>query len=199
MGCDIHFYVEHRNDEGVWEPVYTRLETCEYCAGTQNSRYDSYCKNCEGDERDHDEVTQRCFTGPLALDMHRSPCYCTRSWAPPGQQLVWEEQFYRGRNYALFGVLSDVRGAPLDGFTEYRGQGIPYDASEAYARVADDGDAHSFTYYTLDQLLACPAFQPDYCEGTNKDPYSDFRIVLKRLREIDPDPKRVRAVFFYDN
>lgn len=192
MGCDIHVYVEKQNSDGVWEPVYSQLRTCGQCEGTLHDLERSRCANCECEEQDHDEVTKRCFTGPLTLSMRYVGCYCTKSWGPPGKEQVWEHRWYRGRNYDLFAVLANVRGNG-DDFTEERG--VPDDASPQYKQEADCVDWHSHTWYTVDEMV-------------NQRPkgywrkFPDWGKMLSRLRELSANPKKpddIRVVFFFDN
>lgn len=55
------------------------------------------------------------------------------------------------RNYTLFGILSGVRWRPVKDLFGHRG--MPKDASKATVKELVDGDNHSHTYFTLQELL----------------------------------------------
>jgi hypothetical protein len=73
------------------------------------------------------------------------------------------DQPYQGRNYNLFGILADVRngrgvaGCDLgDGFVPIDSpRGIPNDVSDSVQGLFNGwgGDAHSDSYFTLEELL----------------------------------------------
>lgn len=187
MGADIHTYVERLDDDDNWVPVYTKLRKCSECDGT--TRINARCENCKATPQDHDEVTKRCFTGPLTFVHGDDPCrYCAESWAPPGMEEDWQDSFYGDRNYELFGILADVRGSPDPKFTQAE-RGVPDDASENYQRAADCVDWHSHTWYTLEELDKYP-FQKKF---------HNFQRGMERMRAIEPDPTRIRMLMFFDN
>jgi hypothetical protein len=72
----------------------------------------------------------------------------------------YEDSFYHDRNYRLFSILADVRNDDK-GHPSYlkpicQPKGIPDDASTAVAREYKhwEGDAHSASWHTLEDLLA---------------------------------------------
>lgn len=64
------------------------------------------------------------------------------------------------RNYWLFGLLADVRNGM--GFTPlFPHRGVPDDAdTKTKKMIEDDGDLHSLTYFTLQELIDIPWDQP---------------------------------------
>ena len=107
----------------------------------------------------------------------------------------WEinDNFYDGRrSYHLFGVLAGVRTWDYDE-TICEPRGIPSDASYAYKYMCDewDDDAHSHSYFTLEELLEV--------DWTSKDLKWFQNTTIKKMKSVDPDPKKIRAVFFFDN
>jgi hypothetical protein len=112
-----------------------------------------------------------------------------------GKETYWEvNQMYRERNYYLFSILANVRNGfniePLD-----YPRGIPKDCSYGYSYMVNSwgGDGHSHSYFTLKELLE-----------TNWDLYDkksiiSFLRIIEKMKSIDPDPEKVRCVFFFDN
>jgi len=107
----------------------------------------------------------------------------------------WEinDYFYDGRrSYHLFGVLAGVRTWDYsDTICEPRG--IPQDASSAYKYMCElfKGDSHSHSYFTLEELLEV--------DWKSKSLKWFEKETIKKMKSIDPDPKKVRAVFFFDS
>jgi hypothetical protein len=106
-------------------------------------------------------------------------------------QISWEDKFYNGRNYKLFELLAGVRGYDENAISPPRG--IPDDVSYGYRTIVDlwDSDGHSHSYYTLDELL-------DIDWSKYKD-FDSFLLTIEKMKNIDPDTKNVRCVFFFDN
>lgn len=104
----------------------------------------------------------------------------------------YNSEYYSGRNYGLFSILADVRGhqVPID-----KARGIPDDASTGYKYICEqwDGDGHSHSYFTLEELLEV--------DWTKYDEYmvSKFLETIEKMKEIDDDPSKVRCCFFFDN
>lgn len=109
-------------------------------------------------------------------------------------QIDWNDEYYGNRNYYIFGILADVRN---DGGVEPINypKGIPDDASTGYLYKCEqwDSDAHSHSYFTLEELLNVDwsEYEPAYI--------SDFMETLEKMKEIDNDPLNVRCCFFFDN
>jgi hypothetical protein len=137
MGCDIHLYVEKKNN-GIWEPVIGKNHWIdEYKDWYANSKDEKYranlLKSIEKMEKEEPEV------------------YC--GW------------LYDGRNYTLFGILADVRNGICSFFRgPSTGQeakpismpkGLPEDVSSYVKLQSDewDCDGHSHSWFTLQELL----------------------------------------------
>lgn len=103
--------------------------------------------------------------------------------------IKWEDQFYSVRNYKLFEKLAGVRGLGSESIS--RPKGVPKDASFAYKSIAEsNGDGHSHSYFTLEELMK---------EDFSSEHVSRFKDTIDRMKELDPDPKKVRCCFFFDN
>ena len=165
MGCDIHFFVEH------WTSSNDYL-------GPRDLE----------DDRDH-KLSEVLDDVPVSY-----------RWVSADQwqiedgewQIDWDDEYYGGRNYQLFSLLAGVRGdlEPIS-----RKRGIPEDASCGYLYKCKqwEEDAHSHSYYTLDELL-----QIDWSKYDDLYP-NEFIESIEKMKLLDPDPKRVRCCFFFDN
>ena len=166
MGCDIHFYVER------W---------------TSSNNY--------GGPRDLSDDREQKLSEVLE-DTSKSRWVSADNWQiEDGEwQIDWNDEYYGDRNYYIFGILADVRN---DGGVEPINypKGIPDDASTGYLYKCEqwDSDAHSHSYFTLDELLNVDwsEYEPGYI--------SDFMETLEKMKEIDEDPLNVRCCFFFDN
>lgn len=98
------------------------------------------------------------------------------------------DELYSGRNYSLFEKLAGVRGYDEKAICSPRG--FPIDASSGYTTMVDqwDGDGHSHSFFNLSELLK-----------ENFDDYEEFKDTIESMKSIDPDPDKVRCVFFFDN
>jgi hypothetical protein len=167
MGCDIHFYVER------W---------------TSSNNY--------GGPRDLSEDREQKLSEVLEGVPTKFRWVSADKWQiEDGEwQIDWNDEYYGDRNYYIFGILADVRN---DGDVEPINypKGIPDDASTGYLYKCDqwDSDAHSHSYFTLDELLNVDwsEYEPGYI--------SDFMEALEKMKEIDNDPLNVRCCFFFDN
>jgi hypothetical protein len=144
MGCDIHFYVERQLTDSTWVvvpppkhdpirwPQRTRdvdeqyIKTFEDWWGPDECMHTYTCEACEG-------------------------VSCIRC-AGTGRDLNW----WRSRNYALFGVLAHVRRKDFPPIAQPRG--LPVDISAALKasellREDDRSDIHSHSWLTLDEVL----------------------------------------------
>jgi hypothetical protein len=106
----------------------------------------------------------------------------------------WNDHYYVGRNYYIFSILADVRNDSGVEPINYP-KGIPDDASSGYLYMCDqwDSDAHSHSYFTLEELL-----NVDWSEYES-DRIGGFMETLEKMKEIDKDPLNVRCCFFFDN
>jgi len=103
-------------------------------------------------------------------------------------------EYYGRRNYYLFSILADVRNGSGVEPINYP-KGIPDDASSGYLYMCAqwDSDAHSHSYFTLEDLL-----NVDWSEY-DSDRIGGFMETLERMKKIDKDPFNVRCCFFFDN
>lgn len=132
MGCDIHMFIERRDESGKWQFVDNRVEkvaSCPVCDGTGKLPND-------GSWRWPGEECFRC----------KGAGYCRDP--------------YHSRNYDLFGMLADVRNGTWG--TRFvpicQPKGLPDDISQFLRGEMDDdylwlGD-HSFSWLTVAELLA---------------------------------------------
>ena len=167
MGCDIHFYVER------W---------------TSSNNY--------GGPRDLSDDREQKLSEVLRDVPTKFRWVSADNWQiEDGEwQIDWNDEYYGDRNYYIFGVLADVRNdggvEPID-----YPKGIPDDASTGYLYKCEqwDSDAHSHSYFTLDELLNVDwsEYEPGYI--------SDFMEALEKMKKIDSDPLNVRCCFFFDN
>ncbi len=167
MGCDIHFYVER------W---------------TSSNNY--------GGPRDLSDDREQKLSEILEDASTKFRWVSADNWQiEDGEwRIDWNDEYYGDRNYYIFGILADVRNdggvEPID-----YPKGIPDDASYGYLYKCEqwDSDAHSHSYFTLDELLNVDwsEYEPGYID--------DFMKTLEKMKEIDNDPLNVRCCFFFDN
>lgn len=98
------------------------------------------------------------------------------------------DELYSGRNYSLFEKLAGVRGYDEKAICSARG--FPLDASSGYTEVVKqwDSDGHSHSFFNLSDLL-----KEDF------EDFEEFQYTIEVMKSIDPDPDKVRCVFFFDN
>jgi hypothetical protein len=165
MGCDCHFYVEK------W---------------TSSNNYEGPRDLSEDRNQKLNEVLEDTPTHFRWVSADKW-VNDDGNWEVP-----YNSEYYRGRNYGLFSILADVRGhqVPID-----KARGIPDDASTGYKYICEqwDGDGHSHSYFTLEELL-----EVDWCQY---DEYmvSKFLETIEKMKGIDDDPSKVRCCFFFDN
>ncbi len=170
MGCDIHFYVEKYSNEDYIGPKDI------------------------SEERD-------TKIGVITEDITLSNCY---RWIPVDKWIYedgywnvpYNESFYKGRDYFLFSILADVRNDDTVVPISYP-RGIPDDPSYPYKLISEnwDGDGHSHSYFTLEELL-----NVDW-DKYNTDEYGvdGFLETIEKMKGINADPCDIRCVFFFDN
>jgi hypothetical protein len=105
---------------------------------------------------------------------------------------IYHNWAYKSRNYPLFELLADVRReGEFKALSEPRG--LPEDVSDILAKKADNVDWHSYSYFTLPELLKARSkisvVSPEFAQDTLS--------ILERLSEGDPES--VRVVFWFDN
>lgn len=167
MGCDIHFYVEK------W---------------TSSNNY--------GGPRDLSDDREQKLNEVLEDVPTKYRWVSADNWQiEDGEwQIDWNDEYYGSRNYYLFSILADVRNIgevePLD-----YPRGIPNDSSIGYLYKCDqwDSDAHSHSYFTLEELLNVDwsQYESDYID--------EFMETIEKMNKIDEDPLNVRCCFFFDN
>ena len=167
MGCDIHLYVEK------W---------------TSSNNYDGPKDLSEDREQKLSEVLEDVPTKFRWVSADKWELE-DGNWHVP-----YNLEYYGGRNYYLFGILADVRNGSGVEPINYP-KGIPDDASAGYLYICNlwDSDAHSHSYFTLEELLNVhwSEYDSEYIE--------DFMETLEKMKEIDNDPLNVRCCFFFDN
>lgn len=129
----------------------------------------------------------------LLGDFNVEPRWITADdWYVEDEDGEWYQEtcVYSGRNYHLFSAL----GVTWRGNAEplpIAERGVPEDASEAFLYAAEQmqGDAHTFSWMTLEEMMA---IEDEEIKGYLSD-------AIDRMSKLDPDPKKVRACFFFDN
>jgi len=167
MGCDIHFFVEK------W---------------TSSNDYDGPRDLSDDREQKLNELLEDVPTEYRWVSADKWELE-DGNWHIP-----WDLEYYNNRNYYIFSILADVRNSgevePLD-----YPRGIPNDASIGYLYKCDqwDSDAHSHSYFTLEELLNVDWSQYD------SDYIEELMETIEKMKEIDDDPLNVRCCFFFDN
>jgi hypothetical protein len=162
MGADIHFFTERWTSDNKYEGPKDLSED-------RDSKLEEILENCEPNYR------------WVSAD----------TWSKDDS---WHaDEMYNGRSYYLFAILADVRNGsggiePID-----YPRGIPDDASSGYKYAVDrwDGDGHSHSYFTLDELINF--------DWSKYEMLGEFMETIEQMKSIDPDPKNVRCCFFFDN
>lgn len=111
---------------------------------------------------------------------------------------------YFGRNYELFGILAGVRDNSMTPIDDPRG--IPNDISDVTRKEHEQWkqDAHSATYFTLDELLDFYQKKKKHQEtldyflnGIKERFYREFFLVSEeRNKDFE---KKFRVIFWFDN
>lgn len=167
MGCDIHFFTERWTSDNKYEGPKDLSED-------RDNKLEEILENCEPNYR------------WVSAD----------TWTK--NDIWYANEIYGGRNYYLFSILADVRNGggvePID-----YPRGIPQDSSSGYKYVVDrwDGDGHSHSYFTLDELLNVDWLE--YQEGDKVGWLDEFMETIQTMKSIDPNPHNVRCCFFFDN
>jgi hypothetical protein len=171
MGADIHFFVEKYSDEDFEGPKNVSEQ--------RNIKLNSILEGQRVERWISADKWNLEYIG--TEDEH---------WDVP-----YEKEFYNNRNYYLFSMLADVRNYRNEVEPICEPKGIPEDASDGYKYVVDrwNGDGHSHTYFTLSDLMDI-----DWSKY-NQEWIQDFFETIEKMKQVDPDPKKVRAVFFFDN
>lgn len=198
MGCDIHFFVEVRNEGGTWDLAPHPRLPCRFCDGTGKDGRRIACATCRLSQQEHAAGA----AGPLSC-LYRpgaawEPAPADCSWCEAGTE---ERAYYSGRNYELFSVLANVRGDGDPAFTEERD--VPDDMSAALdAEYQGWGpDAHSATWYTLPELTAYnwKKAAKDRDPDGDGDYFDHFIKTLTLLESEFGNTDDVRCVMWFDN
>jgi hypothetical protein len=167
MGCDCHFYVER------W---------------TSSNNYEG--------PRDLSEDREQKLNEVLEDVPSKFRWVSADKWKleDGNWHVDYNLEYYNGRNYYLFSILADVRnGSGIEPINYPKG--IPDDASTGYLYKCDqwDSDAHSHSYFTLEELL-----NVDWSKYESIV-LIDFMETLEKMKKIDDDPLNIRCCFFFDN
>jgi hypothetical protein len=193
MGCDIHFFVEKYNSEtGRWEAVSGPNPTIE------EYRHQARWLRTRGEEvnikraEDLEKQADRIESGDALREITSRWEF---DWNAPK---VYEGWLYSGRNYALFTVLANVRSR--HGYEVISTpRGLPDDVSDEVNQYLDeDGDLHSRSYLTLNELLEYDWLRPGYEEAGLTAFYEDSIVKLMELSS-KTNGNDVRIVFGFDN
>lgn len=163
MACDIHFFTERWTSDNKYEGPKDLSDL-------RDSKLEEILENTE--------PNYRWVSADTWSNQHLG---------------YFAKTMYNGRSYYLFSILADVRNGsgeiePID-----YPRGIPDDASSGYKYVVDrwDGDGHSHSYFTLDELINF--------DWSKYEMLGEFMETIEQMKSIDPDPKNVRCCFFFDN
>ena len=219
MGCDIHMFAEKYNRENnQWEKVgneflsdysiYSITKHIENEIGCDTklaenilNKYldDSYDKNLNP-KNIQEKLEKYIFN------------YLNENLPPKDKVVSWSEvEFdgklpnlytdtpYDGRNYELFGVLAGVRSREYNmiDYPRY----LPNDVSKEikYEHERWGIDAHSTTYYTLDELLDSKYRKMSVGELAEIRLKYFFKDVLDTCLKLTDNPSDFRLVFWFDN
>jgi len=180
MGCDIHFYVERKTTQNYKGPKDVSEE--------RENTLNEILENTEKEER------------WVSVDSWE---YVEDEYSDEPGKMTWEipwgTNYYRGRNYYLFALLANVRNYHNEVEPLNDPRGIPDDASAGYRYELKrwNGDYHSPSYYTLEELLNVD--WEKYNTGDYDKYLDEFLESIEKMKEIDSDPSKVRCVFFFDN
>lgn len=177
MGCDIHFFAEHRKDaDSPWEFLPAPPHEAPYRYGTCDTSKPGYQP---GYDNRYEEPGVR---GPL------------RDW-------------FDDQNYDLFGALANVRTRELEPILPARAtqpwedpdhtRGWPDDCCLELREAYDDSDAHSRNWLTVREML-------DYFDRLRSEHRefhtSRFEACLREMMAASgKEPENIRAVFYFDN
>ena len=172
MGCDIHVYMERRYN-GRWVPVNAPPH--------------------EGEVDYRKPWPWGAWTDPpnAVEDL-------TQAVLPFEERVPTKAQEWAfGRNYDAFGRLSGVR---RDEVCYREPNGYPEDLSEGVKAILWDGDDHSATHWTLEDLDEAHAEREPSTDDYGVERISELLVEMKRIaEEYNVTPADVRMVCFYDN
>ena len=219
MGCDIHMFAERYNrDSNQWEKVGNEF--------IYDYGFYSITKHIENEVGCDTKIAQNILNKYLddSYDKNFKPKnieeklekyifnYLNENLPPKDKVVSWSEvEFegklpnlytdtpYDGRNYEVFGVLAGVRGGE-NGVIDYP-RYLPNDVSEEIKNEHErwDLDAHSATYYTLDELLDSDYRKMSVGELAEMRLKYFFIDVLDSCLKLTDNPSDFRLVFWFDN
>lgn len=158
MGCDIHIYVEKRQEDGLWAVVAgPNPRISNYRRWAAYARERGEIERAEKLEQDATEIA----SGRRAKEADPDEDGFVDEYDNP---MVLADWAYDGRNYDLFAILANVRnGRGFAGIKTGAGfvpvampKGLPDDVSH-YVKARSDSwgvDGHSHSHHTLADLLA---------------------------------------------
>jgi hypothetical protein len=135
----------------------------------------------------------------------KNPYYYPDEDGPENTKLVHED-FWKGRNYQLFGVLA--QGVRRDMDSSFKIKGLPKDITKEVKEIADymGVDGHSHSWLNLAELFDY-AYKGDYGKK-DKNRFEEidsyfaevtFPKLIALAAEPGMKPEDVRIVFFFDN
>lgn len=163
MGCDIHFFVEARNEDGKWELLPEQKIPCLECSC--DFRYEAggrikilrdfrsiFPADREMLNLPPEGATKEIVFSQEDVERFYEDCDCCDN----SRQILWSI-FYKSRNYLLFSILAGVRNH-LDIKPISPRRGVPWDASIDYLKEVNrlEGDGHSHSWFTLKEILDFP-------------------------------------------
>ena len=113
-----------------------------------------------------------------------------------GAGVMWEDRFYRHRNYLLFGILAGVRDRSLASISKPRG--LPKDVTLEVQKESEswNTDGHSHSWLTLAELQSY-----DWSSALAEPVGAPSTFVNEAIPKLEAlgEPESVRIVFFFDN
>jgi hypothetical protein len=112
---------------------------------------------------------------------------------------------YQGRNYELFGILAGVRDNSMNPIDDPRG--LPDDISNETRKEYElwGRDAHTPTYFTLDELLDFYQKKPKHRETLDyflvgiKERFDNEFIFTRNNKRNKECEEKFRVIFWFDN
>lgn len=99
----------------------------------------------------------------------------------------YEDLFYTGRNYSLFGILAGVRDSKMKMISDEKG--FPDDASDEVSKYFESWgcDAHTPSYLSLKELVEYPWDEPLYTQNVTLE-LEDYIgwVIFEKDRDISP-------------
>lgn len=191
MGCDIHWFVETRDDEGTWHAAeMPRAYLEQYDGGWWLQYEDSHpIEGDSDDDRRYADYRKLCWrihrnyrlfdalNGVRCRNLSTGLTAKGRFWYQQGDTEDHSHDII-GR---LFGPSLDEFGHHVD---------WPFNVSDRVKAQMWDDDGHSYCWTQLKNL------QDERLAEAGGDSYI---LLMKFMQELNEDPMHVRALWFYDN